>query len=158
MVSVHHVFKDQSKSIAELLKKKYSFPTQEKAEEAFLEEFQQGHFIRVATEEGRIVGIISWRPQGAVHNGVAELLRFAVVKDCKDPRSVKETMFDIMMAEADQYYRSNGGRLRKVFSLIHADAKHIKEFFLDKGLQQEAVLRNHFHPGKDELIFSLFVA
>jgi hypothetical protein len=42
--------------------------------------------------------------------------------------------------------------------MFHADNEHLKRFFVNKGMQQEAVLRSHFHLGKDELVYSMFFA
>ena len=158
MIAIHHVSLDNQKEIVELMKKKYSFRTVQQAEQAFLDEYNQGHHFRAAWDGGKIVGLISWRPQGETYHGVAELTRLAVLSDYHDPRAVKELMFDVMIAEADDFYHSHGSHLRKIFSMIHADARHVREFFVDKGLQQEAVLKNHFHPNKDELVFSMFLS
>jgi hypothetical protein len=87
---------------------------------------------------------------------VAELTRITVSSDAADSVYIKEMLFDVMIAEADFFYKQHGSKLRKVFSMIHADNRQIKEFFIDKGMQQEAILRNHFHRGTDELIFSMF--
>ena len=158
MITVRQATLRDSRVIAELLEKKYSFATSTEARRAFRWEYQRHHHFRLAEDSGRAVGIMSWRPQGTAKHGVAELTRLAVTSDYPEPAKVKEALFDVMVAEADFYYRQHGGRLRKVFSMIHADAKHLKQFFLDKGMQQEALLKSHFHPGQDELIFSLFLA
>lgn len=158
MISVRKATLRDSRVISELLAKKYKFSTPAEASRVFRMEYQQSHHFRLAESDGRILGILSWRPQGTLQHGVVELVRLAVVSDCPDPRQIKEELFDVMIAEADFYYRQHGARLRKIFSMIHADAKHVKKFFLDKGMQQEAVLHNHFYNGRDELIFSLFLA
>lgn len=158
MITVRKAILQDSRSVSEFLKEKYSFATLSEARKVFCTEFKRHQHFRLAIDDGRIVGLISWRPQGTVRHGVAELTRLAVVTDCPDPVKIKESLYDVMIAEADLYYRRHDSRLRKVFSMIHADARHIKQFFLDKGMQQEALLKSHFHPGKDELVFSLFLA
>lgn len=141
--------------VSQLLKEKYSFKDLPEANQAFSLECSNQHF-RLAEENGQVVGLISWRTQGTIKHGVIELTRIAVSASMPNTAEVKEMLFDVMVAEADFYYKEQGGRLRKIFSLIHADNKAIKEFFLNKGMQQEAVLRNHYHLGTDELVFSLF--
>jgi N-acetylglutamate synthase-like GNAT family acetyltransferase len=158
MISVRKATLRDSRMISELLVKKYKFETLAEASRAFCLEYRQRHHFRIAESDGRTLGILSWRPQGTLQHGVVELVRLAVVSDYPDPRQVKEELFDVMIAEADFIYRQHGVRLRKIFSMIHADAKHIKKFYLDKGMQQEAVLHNHFYNGRDELVFSLFLA
>ncbi|MFH0805121.1 MAG: hypothetical protein V1916_02910, partial [Patescibacteria group bacterium] len=127
------------------------------AAETFTAECSYQHY-RIAELDGQPVGLISWRTQGGLHYGVAELTRLAVVSGILDPRAIKESLFDVMIAEADHFYRQHGSKLRKVFSMIHADSKHIRDFFQDKGMHQEAVLRSHFHAGTDELVYSMFIA
>lgn len=154
---VRRATRSDKKIIASLLKKKYHFISLEEAASAFLVEYRQRHRFRIAEENNQIIGLISWRPQGSIRHGVAELTRLAVISSVPDPRLVKEELFDVMLAEADSYYHQHGSHLRKVYSMIHADNRHIREFFLDKGMRQEAVLKNHFHPGTDELVYSLFL-
>ncbi|MFA5052133.1 MAG: hypothetical protein WC544_03690 [Patescibacteria group bacterium] len=158
MISVHRATLRDDRIVAGLLKQKYSFRTLQESAQTFRSEIRHHHHFRLAFLDGQPVGLISWRTQGSEYHGVAELVRLAVLSDVPDPRQVKEALFDVMLAEADSYYREHGTRLRKVFSMIHADNRHIREFFQDKGMRQEAVLKNHFHPGMDELVFSLFLA
>lgn len=158
MITIRKAIRKDGQIISRLLKKKYSFKLLREAKQAFLNELKNGHHFRLAEDNGQVIGLISWRSQGALHHGVVELVRLAVVSDYAEPLQVKEELFNVMIAEADFYYRERGARLRKIFSMIHADSKHIRQFFIDKGMQQEAVLRNHYHSGKDELIFSLFFA
>ncbi|MFA6553087.1 MAG: hypothetical protein WCT27_01540 [Patescibacteria group bacterium] len=157
MITVHKAMLKDSRMVAKLMKQKYSFRKLGEAEETFRKEMGQHHHFRIAWLDAEAVGLISWRTQGGVHHGVAELVRLAVSSSVPEPREVKEALFDIMVAEADSFYREHGIRLRKVFSMIHADNRHIREFFQDKGMRQEAVLKNHFYPGMDELVFSLFL-
>ncbi|MBU0597762.1 hypothetical protein KKF61_02055 [Patescibacteria group bacterium] len=156
MIDVRRANCDDGQIISELLKSKYSFSTREEAAAVFKDECQNQHY-RIAEINGRVVGLISWRLQGTPKHGVAELTRFIVQQNIPNYQSVKESLYDVMMAEADYYYKQHGSRLHKVFSMIHADDKQIKEFYIDKGMRQEAVLKDHFHIGKDELVFSLFL-
>ena len=146
-----------SEVVSKLLKSKYSFASEDEALQTFSEECQYNHF-RIAEEDGCAVGIISWQPEGTLRHGVVELTRLAIDMNSHNPKQIKEMLFDGMIAEADYFYKQQGYKLRKVFSMIHADCRHIKEFYENKGMQQEAVLRDHFHRGKDELVFSLFLA
>jgi N-acetylglutamate synthase-like GNAT family acetyltransferase len=158
MISIRKATLKDNQVISKLLVTKYSFTTLQEAGRSFRTEFQQHNHFRIAEDGGIIVGLLSWRAEGTAKHGVAELTRLAVLSDYAAPLAVKEALFDVMIAEADNYYRLHGSRLRKVFSMIHADSKHLRQFFLDKGMRQEAVLRSHFHQGIDELVFSMFLA
>ncbi len=111
---------------------------------------------RVAYEGDEVVGLISWKTQGTLDHGVVELTRITVSKKVEDHVYVKEMLFDVMIAEADYFYKQHGSKLRKVYSMIHSDNIQVKDFFENKGMTQEAILRHHFHANQDELVFSLF--
>ncbi len=155
MINVCKASRQDSEAVSKLLKERYNFISLKEANRTFKTECRNQHF-RVAKDDGCVVGLISWRPQGTINHGVAELTRITVSLDAADPVLIKEMLFDVMIAEADFFYKQHSSKLRKVFSMIHADNRQVKEFFIDKGMQQEAILRNHFYRGTDELIFSMF--
>ncbi|MFA6042411.1 MAG: GNAT family N-acetyltransferase [Patescibacteria group bacterium] len=157
MITVRRPTPNDGDAIARLFMAKYRFSSLEEAKDAFEGECRHQH-MRIALDDERVIGIISWRPQGAAHHGVAEVTRLAVLRNYPDPVGIKEQLFDAALAEADWYFHQRNSRLHKVFSLIHADNQHLKHFFATKGMEQEAVLRNHFRFGMDELVYSMFVA
>jgi N-acetylglutamate synthase-like GNAT family acetyltransferase len=156
MLTVRKANAEDADRVADLLKAKYSFATVAEARTAFAYERAYHHF-RVAEDSERILGLISWQPQGTTKHGVAEVTRFAVLQDAPNQTAIKEQLFDATIAEAELYYESRGTKLRKIFSMIHADSKHLQNFFANKGMHQEAVLKDHYHFGQDELVFSMFL-
>ncbi|MFA6098185.1 MAG: hypothetical protein WCV50_01910 [Patescibacteria group bacterium] len=155
MINFRKATCEDSPAVSRLLRSKYSFTTSDEAAATYNSECLAQHY-RLAEREGKIIGLVSWRPQGIAKHGVAELTRIAVDSDEPDIKTVKEMLFDVTVAEADYYYKQHDSKLRKVFSMIHADNVQIRNFFVDKGMRQEAVLKDHFYSGKDELVFSLF--
>lgn len=157
MLTVRKATGSDAPRVAELLKAKYRFASVAEAQENFAYEARYHHF-RVAVDGDQIIGLISWRPQGTLQHGVAEVTRLAVLRSVLGPTQVKEQLFDAAIAEAETHYRDHGARLRKIFSMIHADNKHLQAFYETKGMRQEAVLKDHFRLGQDELVFSMFLA
>jgi N-acetylglutamate synthase-like GNAT family acetyltransferase len=157
MISIRPATCADGPLVSNMLHQRYSFSSPAEAEHVYDQECTYQHY-RIAEDGGRLVGLISWRPQGTLRHGVVELTRIVVSPDAPDRSFVKEMLFDQVIAESDYYYKRHGLKLRKIFSMIHADNLEIKEFFLNKGMQQEAILRNHFRRGTDELVFSLFFA
>lgn len=157
MITIRKATCQDGQLISHLLLKKYSFSSPKLAIDTYNHECSYQHY-RIAVDNKQVVGLICWRVQGSNDHGVAELTRFAIDMNSDDPKYIKELLFDQMVAEADYYYKQRNSKLRKIFSMIHSDDKIIKEFFQNKGMQQEAILRNHYHNGQDELIFSLFFA
>ena len=156
MIKIRKAHCEDGPKISRLLKSKYSFKSIDEAQEVFDLEFSNQHY-RIAYDNDKVVGLISWRTQGTIQHGVAELTRIAVSESVNDKVFVREMLFDVMIAEADYFYKQHGLKLRKVYSLIHSDNKKVREFFENKGMKQEAILRNHFHHGTDELVFSMFL-
>ncbi|XOU93921.1 MAG: hypothetical protein ACNFW9_03670 [Candidatus Kerfeldbacteria bacterium] len=155
MIKIRKANCKDGQAVSELLKSKYSYITKEEAVSVFEYECMYQHY-RIAHNGDKVVGIISWRTQGTEKHGVAELTKITVLQDISESEEVKEMLFDVMVAEADYFYKKHNSKLRKVFSMIHTDNIQIKNFFENKGMHQEAILKNHFHAGKDELVFSLF--
>lgn len=157
MLTVRKATAEDAQRVAELLKAKYSFATVDEARDTFAYESRYHHF-RVAVDGNNCLGLISWRPQGMLKHGVAEVTRLAVLRSAPDPAQIKEQLFDAAMAEAELHYRDHGTRLRKIFSMIHADNTHLQKFLETKGMHTEAVLKDHFRFGQDELVLSMFFA
>jgi len=156
MIRIHKASLRDCREISELLQQKYYFSSLEEARSVFVHEYKHKHHLRVACVGNSIVGMVSWRPERIVQYGVVELTRIAVLKTLPNLGEVRESLFGVMIAEADFYYKKHNCHLRKVYSMIRADNNFLKEFFIDKGMQQEAVLKDHFHRGENELVFSLF--
>ncbi|MDP2683599.1 MAG: hypothetical protein Q8P20_00955 [bacterium] len=155
MIKIKKANCEDGPKISQLLKSKYHFKTIDEAQEVYNTEIVSQHY-RMAYDNDDVVGLISWRIQGTIQHGVAELTRITVSEKIKDPILVEEMLFDVMIAEADYYYKQHGLKLRKVYSLIHADNRQVRDFFENKGMTQEAILKHHFHTGQDEVVFSLF--
>lgn len=156
-MNIRKAFCRDGRAISKLLKEKYNFDSLKEAYETFELECLSCNY-RICEDGRRVIGLISWRIQGTLKHGVVELTRIAVSASVENPKEVQEMLFDVMIAEADYYYKKNNFKLRKVFSMIHADSREVKEFFMNKGMEPEAVLRNHYRGNKDELILSLFLA
>jgi len=156
MIKIRKANCEDGPNVSQLLKSKYNFKSIDEAREIFKSECLNQHY-RIAYNKDEIIGLISWRTQGTINHGVVELTRITVSENVIDSLPVKELLFDVMIAEADYFYKQHGSKLRKVFSLIHSDNKHVKTFFEDKGMKQEAVLKHHYHNGRDELVFSMFL-
>lgn len=155
MITIRKATLKDATLVSQLLMKKYRFRSVREARKTFKEEYKIQHY-RIARQENCVAGLLSWQARGTSEHGVAELIRLAVDDRCEDPGYVKEMLFDQFIAEADFYFHERQTHLRKVYSLIHADNKQIREFFERKGMHQEARLKSHFRQDTDELVFSLF--
>lgn len=144
-----------ARGIAAVLAQSYNIVSLEEGESVFREESDRGIRYLVAAEEGQVVGLTSWMPHGLPKHGLAELDRIAVSPAMRG-QGVAAQLVQALLAEAGAYYGTHGGRLRKLFLMTHADNLRAQAFYLKMGFKAEATLRDHYYPGKDELVMSLF--
>ncbi|HCM67629.1 MAG TPA: hypothetical protein DIS62_01325 [Candidatus Kerfeldbacteria bacterium] len=148
---------EDSQAIAHLLYAHYSFSSEQEANETFQREYALHYHFRVAESEGRIVGIVSWRMHGLMKHGIIKLKRAAVSLEAQQWEDVLEVLFDAALADADWYYRTHGTALRKVYTVIPKNHDPMHVFLQEKGMELEAVLRDHYYQGRDEYLYSLFL-
>ena len=144
-----------ARGIAAVLIQSYNIESMEEGEAAFREEYGRGICYLVAVEGGQVVGLTSWMTHGLPKHGLAELDRIAVSPAMRG-RGVAAELFQALLADADAHYRAHQGRLRKLFLMTHADNLRAQAFYLKMGFTAEATLKDHYYPGKDELVMSLF--
>lgn len=142
-------------NIAAVLVQSYNIASLEEGEAVFREERSRGICYLVAVEGGQVVGLTSWMPHGLPKHGLAELDRIAVSPAMRG-QGVAGELVQALLADAGAYYGAQGGRLRKLFLMTHADNLRAQAFYLKMGFKAEATLKDHYYPGKDELVMSLF--
>ncbi len=142
--------------IGEVLRQCYNIDSVEEGVGVFMEEVSKGYNFIVAEEAGKIVGLTSWTVHGLVKHGLAELDRIAVLFEFRQ-KGAGRGLFNSLIENAKEFYSVEGGMLRKVYLMTHADNFNAQEFYNKLGLKSEAKLKDHFYDGKDELVMSIFV-
>ena len=142
--------------IGKVLMQCYNIDSIEEGVSVFLGEVDKGYNFLVAEDAGKIVGLTNWTMHGLVKHGLVELDRIAVLFEFRQ-KGVGRGLFDFLIENAKEFYSFEGGKLRKVYLMTHADNFNAQEFYGKLGLKKEAVLKDHFYDGKDELIMSVFV-
>lgn len=140
--------------IAHVLLQNYKIKDAEEAISTFKKEFIKGHNFIVAIENGDIVGVASWMRHGLPKHQLAWLNRFAFLKDV--PFETAEELFSTLVQDADKTFKEQDAKLRKIFVFCHMSNEKMKKFYEKLGLVKEAVLKDHFYKGEDELIYSMF--
>jgi len=146
---------DDADNIADILIKSYNMTSIE-ARTTFINESKIFNFIVV--EKGKeIIGLVSWVMHGLPKHGLCELNRIAVLP-AERGKGIGKTLFDNLVKDAEQFFRDNDSRLRKIFLFTHETNKAAEKFYTSVGLDSEAKLKNHYYDGVDELVFSKFFA
>ncbi|MEW6755013.1 MAG: GNAT family N-acetyltransferase [Candidatus Latescibacterota bacterium] len=142
--------------IAAVLLQSYNIESPEEAEAAFREERSRGIRYLVAAEGDRVLGLATWLVHGLPKHGLAELDRIAVLPEVRG-RGMAAALMQALFADAGAYFGQYGHALRKLFLMTHADNLRAQAFYGKMGFRAEATLRDHFYPGRDEVVMSLFL-
>lgn len=141
--------------IATVLKECYNVDSIKEGINAFKEEVAKRHNYIVADDDGRIVGITTWKMHGLPKHQLCELDRIAVLPEYRG-KGVAAALFRALIKDADSSYKKHGFKLRKLYILCHADNKRAHAFYKKMGMKHETTLRHHYYHGKDEFVFSKF--
>ena len=154
MAELRQAEEKDSAEVVEVLVKNFNIKTKEEAKNVFLEELQRYTFV-VAVEDGKIVGIASWRTHGLPKHMLAECGRVAVLPEY-DKKGIKTDLFEWVVQDADKFYKSHKAKVRKIYAYVHSSNKRMQKFYENLGLIQEAVLKDHYYKGEDEYVYSMF--
>jgi ribosomal protein S18 acetylase RimI-like enzyme len=129
--------------------------TQEEALESFRAEFDAGHLFLIALDEDKIVGLISATIHSRPAVGLAELDHLAVLPQYQNQGIARKLMSEMLLS-LENYYQEHNSYLRKLFLLTHASNVDAQKFYEKLGFTKEAILKDHFYNGIDEVVYSQF--
>jgi len=143
------------KEIASVLEQGYSIESVEEGIEVFRNEKSKGWNFIVAESEGKVVALVSWAVKGLPRHGLIELDRIAVAKDFRGA-GIAIKLFDSVGEQAKEFFESKGKKLRKLFLFTHEDNERAISFYKKMGMEKEAVLKNHYYEGRNEIVMRKF--
>ena len=123
--------------------------------EVYLHEYKRGHQFFVLEVDSQPKGIGSWTLRGLPHRKVIRINRLGVSK--KEDIAYAKPLFRALAEDADQYLKSKGFKLRKVFQLVHSNDQPMIDILESLGLEREAVIKEHFWKGINEFVYSMFL-
>tara|TARA_B100002003_G_C13953543_1_gene462232 strand:- start:4 stop:471 length:468 start_codon:yes stop_codon:yes gene_type:complete len=154
-MNIRNAQEQDAAQIAAVLEDAYNIDSIQEGITIFKKEQTKGYHYLVAEEDNKIVGITTWQMHGLPKHQLAELDRIAVLKTHQG-KGLGKQLFDALLKEASKEYEKHNQKLRKLYLLTHADNEQAQTFYKKLGMQQEAILKNHFYEGKDEFIFNIF--
>ena len=146
---------EDAEQIAEVLISFYNMDSLEEAKQTFLDEKNKGFHYIVAEDDGKIVGLITWLVHGLPKHGLCELDRICLLTECRG-KGIGKQLFEALIKDADEFYKKNNSKLRKLYLLCHETNKEAHKFYEKMGLKHETTLREHYYKDKDEFVFSMF--
>ena len=108
--------------------------------------------IELLEADGRVMGTLTWFTTGA--DGVIHLL-FAEIDPAHQRRGVGTRLFNVLLKEANLFFRARGGRLRRV--IANAEQKnHIiaRAWLTHLGFHHVQTITNSLQ-GQDVLVYLL---
>lgn len=148
------ILKDKE-GIGNVLKQSYNIKTIEEGMQIFEEEQKKRHNYIVAEEDGKIVGIVTWTVHDLPKHELTELNRIAVLPEMRG-KGAAQQLFDELVKDAQEFYKTKGYKLRKLYLLTHASNKRAQTFYEKLGFKHETTLKEHYYKGEDEFVYSIF--
>lgn len=144
-----------AEQIALVLKECYNIDSVEEGIKVFKEETEKKYHYIIAEEDGKIIGLTTWQLHGLPKHQLCELNRIAVMPDFRG-KGVARQLFDALIKSAENEYKKQSSKLRKLYILTHADNKRAQKFYEKMGFRHETTLKQHYYEDKDEFVYTRF--
>jgi ribosomal protein S18 acetylase RimI-like enzyme len=147
--------KEDAKGVGELLRKSYNIKDQSEGAEVYLSEIKKGYVFVIIVDDSGVKGIASWSVHDLPKHQLAELNRIAVDPSLRGKGYAKK-LFDFLLQNIQEFYIKNKTSLRKLYVLTHNSNLRAQSFYTKLGFFREAVLKNHYYDGEDEIVMSMY--
>ena len=125
------------------------------AETAFLSEMEKEFHYIVATQNDKIIGLVTWVPHGLPKHGLFELDRICILSEARG-KGAGRILVDELIANADTWYAELGHSIRKLYILTHESNVNAHKFYEKIGFKHETTLMDHYYKDQDERVYAKF--
>ena len=146
---------EDANQIANVLLDFYNMENVDEARSAFLAEVSKDYKYILATENGMIVGLVTWLIHGLPKHGLFELDRICILSKSRG-RGVGKILVNSLIDNARKWYKKNNSKIRKLYLLTHEDNISAQAFYEKVGFHHESTLENHYYNNKNEKLYSIF--
>ena len=146
---------EDKNQIAEVLLDFYNMNDLDEAINAFLSELEKDFHYIVATENDKIIGLVTWFMHGLPKHGLFELDRICILSASRG-KGVGAKLVNRLVDDARKWYKKMGEDIRKLYLLTHEDNINAHAFYEKTGFKHETTLKNHYYDNKDERVYSIF--
>ena len=133
----------------------YNMKDTNEAYEAVLSEMGKDFHYIVALNDDVIVGLVTWLPHGLPKHGLFELDRICLLSESRG-KGIGKGLVEELIIDADKWYKSKGGSIRKLYLLTHEDNVDAHIFYEKVGFDHEVTLKDHYYKDQNERLYSKF--
>ena len=133
----------------------YNMKNNSEAEKAFISEMEKDFHYIVATQNNKVIGLVTWLPHGLPKHGLFELDRICILSDSRG-KGVGRLLVDELIVYAKKWYAESGNNIRKLYILTHESNVHAHKFYKKIGFTHETTLIDHYYNGQDERVYVKF--
>ena len=155
MIKTREAILKDADQICSVLVDFYNMQDIAEAETAFLSEMEKECHYIVATQNDKIIGLVTWVPHGLPKHGLFELDRICILSDSRG-KGVGRILVDELIVNAKKWYTESGNNIRKLYILTHESNVHAHKFYKKIGFTHETTLKDHYYNGQDERVYVKF--
>ena len=133
----------------------YNMKDLNEASEAFISEMKKDFHYIVAMKNDDIIGLVTWLPHGLPKHGLFELDRICILSMARG-KGVGRGLINELIKDANKWYKSMGGNIRKLYLLTHEDNVDAHIFYEKVGFDHETTLKDHYYKDQNERVYSIF--
>ena len=141
--------------ISSVLMDFYNMENAEEASNAFVSEMEKDFNYIVAEKDDVIIGLVTWLPHGLPKHGLFELDRICLLSESRG-KGVGKGLINELIKDADEWYKSMGENIRKLYLLTHEDNVDAHIFYEKVGFVHETTLKDHYYKDQNERVYSKF--
>ena len=155
MIKIREATLKDVNQICSVLVDFYNMKNNSEAEKAFISEMEKDFHYIVATQNNKIIGLVTWLPHGLPKHGLFELDRICILSIARG-KGVGRILVDELIVNANKWYTESGHSIRKLYILTHESNVNAHKFYEKIGFVHEATLKDHYYNGQDERVYVKF--
>ena len=133
----------------------YNMKDANEASEAFILEMEKDFHYIVALKNNIIIGLVTWLSHGLPKHGLFELDRICLLSEARG-EGVGKGLIKKLITDADEWYKSMGENIRKLYLLTHENNVDAHIFYEKVGFYHETTLKDHYYKNQNERVYSKF--
>ena len=133
----------------------YNMKDANEASEAFILEMEKDFHYIVALKNNIIIGLVTWLSHGLPKHGLFELDRICLLSEARG-KGVGIGLINELIIDADEWYKSMGENIRKLYLLTHENNVDAHIFYEKVGFDHETTLKDHYYKNQNERVYSKF--
>ena len=142
-------------AVANVLLDFYNMKDMAEAEETFFLELKKDFHYIVATEDGKIIGLVTWIMHGLPKHGLFELDRICILNNARG-KGIGKKLVQELVKDASKWYNKMDSQIRKLYLLTHEDNIDAHSFYEKVGFVHETTLKDHYYKNQDERVYTIF--